>query len=75
MIISLEDPSDEDLSMSVSEEINVSAVSLYELTMPRENRAPRPRTTPYPHPTLRGGAIGILLNAYLSRKASRLVVS
>jgi hypothetical protein len=33
-----------------------------ELTMPRANRAPRPRTTPYPQPSLRGGAIGILLD-------------
>jgi hypothetical protein len=31
------------------------------LTIPNANTAPRPRTIPYPQPTLKGGAIAIFV--------------
>jgi hypothetical protein len=65
VVIPFEDPGDENLRVS---EKRVIVFGWYEQTMPRANKAPRPRTTPYPQPTLRGGAIGILIAGAQSLK-------
>ena len=59
MVVTLEDPCDKDLFDFVR------YFSILEpggtLTIPNANTAPRPRTIPYPQPTLKGGAIAIFV--------------
>lgn len=57
MVETFEDPRDENL---VIVRYMTLMLIIYVLTIPNEKRAPKPRTMPYPQPTLRGGAIGIL---------------
>lgn len=56
MIVTFEDPGDQDLRLS---EAILAKLDRCKRTIPRANRAPKPRTTPYPQPTSSGGAIGI----------------
>lgn len=63
MVVTFEDPCYEDLEIVVSLLLKVELGGIgdeEELTMPKANTAPRPRTIPYPQPTFKGGAIGIL---------------
>ncbi len=58
MVVTFEDPCNKDLLVSVG---STSLLEKRRPTIPNANTAPRPRTIPYPQPTLRGGAIAIFL--------------
>lgn len=60
MVVAFENPCNQNLGSYQSCHMGECSSEEKWLTIPNAKTAPRPRTIPYPQPTLRGGAIAIL---------------